>query len=145
MSECSLAKSTEVQDAKLPTRSERIKQGIATARERGVEFGRAGRGLADRNAAVANEHANRLRKLVAELIALGVRQPSYMAQCLNRMGVPTSRGKRWRASTATRLIKRLGPSLNNDAMVAFASGIGWRLQDRLSYEQWLALRNVAKP
>jgi hypothetical protein len=126
-------------------RSDQTRRGIAAARERGVQFGRAGRALADRNAAAAKERADRLRPLVAELIALGVRRPSYLARCLNRMGVPTARGGWWRTSTAVDVLNRLGPSLNDDVLAAAASGIGWRLEDRLSYQEWLALRSRARP
>ncbi len=126
-------------------RSERIRHGIAVARERGVEWGRCGKALAAKNATAANEHSECLRPLVASLFSIGVLSPTDIARVFNRMGVPSHRGVRWSRSTAWRLIRRLGPSLRYDAVAALKSKIGEPLKERVSYQEWCALSAEVKP
>jgi len=119
-------------------RSEKIRQGVAASRARGVEWGRGGRVLAARNAAEADARAELLRNLVAALIAVGTQTPENIAHRFNTMGVPTSRGGRWSRSTIHRLLERLGPSLATNVVEAKKSGSGLALKwpSSMSYFEW---------
>ena len=96
-------------------RSESTKQGIARARAYGVIWGRYGAVLADRNKQDAQAFAESMRPMLLDLTKdrrLG--GPRLLARKLNEMGVPARNGDKWYPATVHRLLKRLGPSFEQE-------------------------------
>ncbi len=96
-------------------RSESTKQGIARSMAQGVAWGQYGTVLADRNRQNAQAFAESLRPLLLDLARerrLGGPRP--LARTLNEMGVPTRNGGTWHPATVHRLLKRLGPSFEQE-------------------------------
>ena len=101
------------------SRSERTKVGIARARACGAAWGRYGAVLAARNKEDAQKFAESMRPLLLDLAnersiggpSLG---PRPLARTLNEMGVPARTGGKWYAATVHRLLKRLGPSFEQE-------------------------------
>lgn len=92
----------------------KVKMGIARARARGVEWGKNGSRLAERNRKEADRFAMELRPLVLELMLSGHRRPTRLARELNRRGVTTRNGSKWYPVTVQRLVRRLHPSLGEE-------------------------------
>jgi hypothetical protein len=124
---------------------DKVRVGIAARRACGVEWGRAGRALAEHNAERARLRAEVYRPLIADLMALGYR-PSHMAWIFQKMGVPKEGPGRWRTVTITRIISRLGPSLADDARMVFKSGVAEQIKAFVnakdSYAAWRAWRGL---
>lgn len=57
--------------------------------------------------AKANERAERVRPIVERLQAEGITSHAALASELNRMGVASPRGSRWRGSSVASLLRRL--------------------------------------
>ena len=100
-------------------RSESTKQGIARSMAQGVAWGQYGAVLADRNRQDARAFAESLRPLLLDIVndrpiggpSLG---PRPLARTLNEMGVSARNGGRWYPATVHRLLKRLGPSFEQE-------------------------------
>jgi len=82
--------------------SERTRQALAAARERGVVLGNAKQALANKNESVAR--AESLRPLLARMSGLSARA---IAAELTMQRVPTVRGAGWSAKTVLRVMERL--------------------------------------
>ncbi len=95
-------------------RSEQTKRGIAEARAAGVEWGRHGRALAERNRADADAFAEAMRPVLVKLMAHTPKAATRAARKLNQLGVPTRCGGKWHPVTVRRLVERLGPSFDHD-------------------------------
>ncbi len=96
-------------------RSESTKQGIARSMSQGVAWGQYGTVLADRNRQNAQAFAESLRPLLLDIAnerPLGGPRP--LARTLNEMGVSARIGGRWHPATVHRLLKRLGPSFEQE-------------------------------
>ena len=96
-------------------RSESTIQGIARAKAQGVVWGQYGAVLADRNRQDAQAFAESLRPLLLDIAnerPLGGPRP--LARTLNEMGVPARNGDKWYPATVHRLLKRLGPSFEQE-------------------------------
>src|SRR3954451_4088231 len=93
------------------SRAERTAQGIAEARSNGIVWGSFGPELAFRNKNGADAFAEQLRPMLIELLVSGCKGPTAVAGELNKRGIVTRYGDRWCTQTVFRLIRRLGPSL----------------------------------
>lgn len=99
--------------------SQRTREALAAAKARGQRLGnpngaaalrRAGKGTAAANEAAsrnADQHAERLRPVVADLRARGVTSLGGLAAALNNGGMRTPRAGRWHASSVRNLLARL--------------------------------------
>ncbi|WP_267395243.1 MULTISPECIES: recombinase family protein [unclassified Sphingomonas] len=99
--------------------SQRTKEALAAAKARGQRLGnpngaaalrRAGKGAAAATAAVirnADEHAERLRPVIADLHARGITSLGGVAAALNEAGMRTPRAAQWHASSVRNLMARL--------------------------------------
>lgn len=83
--------------------SERTRQALAAARERGVVLGNAKQALANKSASVAR--AESLRPLLEGMSGLSARA---IASELTIRGIPAARGATWSAKTVIRVLDRLG-------------------------------------
>lgn len=93
--------------------SKRTKEALAAAKARGVKLGaRDTKAFSEAGnraiAAAADEFAEKLRPTVEGLKAQGIVGASAIAAELNRMGVTSAKGAGWSATTAGRLLRRLG-------------------------------------
>ena len=100
-------------------REESTKQGIVRAKARGVVWGQYGAVLAARNKHDAQAFAESMRTILVDLATdHGLVQsrlgPRPLAGKLNEMGVPARNGGRWFPATVHRLLKRLGPSFEQE-------------------------------
>lgn len=89
--------------------SERTRAALRAAKERGVKLGGARDKTMARNAAVkakADAEAQRVMKVIAPLRSAG-QSINVIADTLNDMGVPTSRGGRWTAKQVSRVLQRV--------------------------------------
>lgn len=89
--------------------SERTRAALRAAKERGVKLGGARDATMARNAAVkakADAEAQRVMKVIAPLRSAG-QSINVIADTLNDMGVPTSRGGRWTAKQVSRVLQRV--------------------------------------
>jgi DNA invertase Pin-like site-specific DNA recombinase len=86
--------------------SERTRNALAEAKKRGVQLGKNGRVLAERNRLAANERAEVLRPIVQPMIDEGL-SVSEMARQLNSMGIRTVRGGKFYPEQVINLLKRL--------------------------------------
>jgi len=100
------------------SRSVQTRQGIVAAKERGVEWGRAGKDLAVRNRDQSIIFAEGLRTLIVKLMKQSFEKPTWVARRLNQLQVPTPNGGCWHSASVSRLIKRLGPSLKTEILAA---------------------------
>ena len=89
-------------------RSEQTRRGIAEARAGGVEWGRPGRVLAERNRVAADVFAEAMRPVLVKLMMHDSRQTTRAARELNELGVPTRCGGSWYPVTVRRVVERLG-------------------------------------
>jgi DNA invertase Pin-like site-specific DNA recombinase len=99
--------------------SERTKAALAAAKARGVKLGnpngtRALRGKQTGNAEAvavikvqAQEHAENLRAIIADVRLQGATSVRQIAEALNSRDILTPRGGRWHATSAARLLERL--------------------------------------
>lgn len=88
--------------------SERTKAALRAAKARGIKLGGARDKTLARNAALiakADEEARRVMKVIAPLRSAG-QSVNVIADTLNDMAVPTSRGGRWTAKQVSRILKR---------------------------------------
>jgi hypothetical protein len=124
---------------------DKVRAGIAAARARGVDWGRAGRALAERNAERARLRAEVYRPLIVDLMSLGYR-PGHMPRLFRKMGVPKEGPGLWQTVTITRIISRLGPSLTDDAMTVCKSGVADQIRAFIKakggYAAWRAWRGL---
>jgi len=86
--------------------SERTRNALAEAKKRGVQLGKNGRVLAERNRLAANERAEVLRPIIQPMIDEGL-SVSEIARQLNSMGVRTVRGGKFYPEQVINLLKRL--------------------------------------
>src|SRR6185436_10303610 len=82
--------------------SERTRQALAAARERGVVLGNAEQALINKNESAAR--AESLRPLLEGMSGLSARA---IARKLTIQGVPAARGAAWSAKTVLRVMDRL--------------------------------------
>ena len=83
--------------------SERTRQALAAARERGVVLGNAKQALVNKNESAAR--AESLRRLLEGMSGLSART---IARKLTLLAVPTARGAPWSARTVLRTMDRCG-------------------------------------
>ena len=88
--------------------AQRTKAALQAAKARGVKLGETGKQRAAENKAKANEFAANVRREVEDIRAGGITTVRGVADELNRRGIPTPRGSQWHATSAARLLKRLG-------------------------------------
>ena len=87
--------------------SERTKAALAAAKARGVKLGNPKiRELNRDPARKARKFADRMRGTLDAMRATGLTQRAMMAE-LNKMGVTTPRGGKWRLSQLQRVLTRL--------------------------------------
>jgi len=86
--------------------SERTKNALREAKRRGVELGKNGKVLAERNKKEADERAKKLKPIIMPMVKIGM---SYcqIARQLNEGGMTTPSGGRFHAQTVKNVIKRL--------------------------------------
>ena len=101
---------------------EKTKIGIIEAKARGVDWGKHGQVLAAKNKHEAQVFAESLRPLILELRLDGCRGPKAISEELNKRGIPTRTGRKWRRETVHRLIQRLEPSLSKEVKEARMEG-----------------------
>ena len=82
--------------------SERTRQALAAARERGVVLGNANQALVNKNESVAR--AESLRPLLEGMSGLSARA---IASELTKRAIPTAQGAAWSAKTVLRVMDRL--------------------------------------
>lgn len=87
--------------------SQRTKAALAAAKARGVQLGRAGAILAQRNREAAQARADDLAATVRAIRLEGARTYRDVARELNARGVSTPMGKQWHAGSAQRLCHRV--------------------------------------
>lgn len=89
--------------------SERTRNALAEAKKRGVELGKNGKVLAERNRIEANQRAEELRPIIAPMVQAGL-SLTEIARRLNLMGIRPVRGQRFHAeqvkSVLNRMVKR---------------------------------------
>jgi hypothetical protein len=97
----------------------KTKLGIASAKAKGVVWGKHGPVIAAKNNEDANQFAETLRPLIVSLLAHGgCRGATALARRLNADKVPTRNGAHWHPVTVRRLIHRLQPSLGEQVKKA---------------------------
>ena len=87
--------------------SARTKAALAAAKARGVELGKNGRVLAERNRQEADAFAGGVAGVVEAIRADGIATVRGITDELNRRQVPTARGGQWHVASVHRLMKRL--------------------------------------
>lgn len=88
--------------------SERTRNALAEAKKRGVQLGKNGMMLAERNRKAADERAEALRPIIMPMINQGL-SFSEIARRLNEMGVLSVRGGRFFPEQVSLVIRRLQP------------------------------------
>ena len=86
--------------------SERTKAALAAAKERGVELGKNGKELANKNKAAAIEFAN---SIVSQFDSLGISNDmdlQSMANILNDADIKTRECRTWTRQTVSRVLAR---------------------------------------
>ncbi len=88
--------------------SQRTRDALAAAKERGVELGKNGHVLAQQNRAAADEFALSMVPIIEEIKADGHTSIRAIAAELNRQGIPTMKGgKGWYPNSVRRLLARI--------------------------------------
>lgn len=101
--------------------SERTRNALAEAKKRGVQLGKNGKVLAERNRKAADERAEALRPIIMPMVEQGL-SLSEIARRLNDMGLCTVQRKKFRPQQITNLlihISKLAPtgkSLQKESM-----------------------------
>lgn len=90
---------------------ERTRAALASAKARGTPLGRNGVRLAEAHRAAAVKFATELRGAVELVLRGGAVNFTQVAGGLNSAGVPSRDGGRWHATSARRLLGRLGIDL----------------------------------
>lgn len=86
--------------------SQRTRDALAEAKERGVEIGKNGRVLAQQNRAAADAYAQTMIPIIEEIKADCDTSIRAIAAALNRQGIPTmKRGRRWYPNSVRRLLQ----------------------------------------
>jgi DNA invertase Pin-like site-specific DNA recombinase len=86
--------------------SERTRNALAEAKKRGVQLGKNGKVLAERNRKAADERAEKLRPVITPMVQQGF-SLSKIARRLNEMEIQTLRGGRYYAEQVRSLCNRL--------------------------------------
>lgn len=86
--------------------SERTRNALAEAKKRGVQLGKNGKVLAQRNRKAADERAEALRPIIMPMVKQGL-SLSEIARRLNDMGVSAVRGGRFHAEQMRLILERL--------------------------------------
>lgn len=75
--------------------------------------GRYGKQLAEVNKRKAQEFAEKVRPILLDIMSNArikdARNPRWLAEKLNAMGIPSAHGGKWSRETVRRLLKRLAP------------------------------------
>ena len=87
--------------------SERTKAALASAKARGIELGRNGKTLAEKNKRDAKEFALKVERILHQLLVVERLTFQVAAKKLNTMNVQIPRGRGWHASSVYRVWKRL--------------------------------------
>jgi DNA invertase Pin-like site-specific DNA recombinase len=90
--------------------SARTKDALQAAIRRGVQLGKHGKDvLSQQNSEAADEFAERMRPVIAEVKQQGMTTIRAICEELNRRSIPTFRGQgeNWHATTVQRLVKRV--------------------------------------
>lgn len=87
--------------------SERTRGALAEAKKRGVELGRNGRILAEKNRIAADGRAEELKPVIAPMVRAGL-SLGEIARRLNLMGVKPFRGQRFYPEQVKGIINRIG-------------------------------------
>ncbi|MCZ8018674.1 recombinase family protein [Novosphingobium sp.] len=85
--------------------SERTRNALAEAKKRGVQLGKNGKLLAERNRKAADERAETLRPMIMPMVDAGL-SLSEIARRLNGMGIATVRGGRFYPEHVSLLMAR---------------------------------------
>lgn len=90
--------------------SERTRLGLAAAKTKGVKLGtpnpeKAVAAMVEANKSAKTEFIGRVKPLIQEIQAAGVKTLQGIADCLNRRGIPTRSGKTWHPSTVRNIIQ----------------------------------------
>lgn len=90
--------------------STRTKEALQAAIKRGKQLGKHGKEvLSQQNSGAADEFAERMRPIIAEIEQQGINTIRAICEELNRREIPTfrSQGKSWHIPTVHRLVKRI--------------------------------------
>jgi DNA invertase Pin-like site-specific DNA recombinase len=87
--------------------SERTRNALAEAKKRGVQLGKNGKVLAERNRKAADERAEVLRPIIMPLVEQGL-SLSEIARRLNGLEIPSARGGKFYAEQISLILVRLG-------------------------------------
>ena len=91
--------------------SQRTRDALAAAKERGVELGKNGHVLAQQNRAAADVFAQTMIPIIDEIKADGHTSIRAIATELNRRGIPTMKeAKAWYPNSVQRLLRRIEDS-----------------------------------
>lgn len=90
--------------------SQRTKAALAAAKSRGVELGKNGKVLAERNKAEAKAFAATLRSIITEIRNEGHKSVRAVTMALNERDIPSREGGRWHLRSTVLLLKRLALS-----------------------------------
>jgi len=85
--------------------SERTRNALAEAKKRGVQLGKNGKVLAERNRKAADERAEELRPIIMPMVEQGL-SLSEIARRLNDMEIQTIRGARFHAEQVRLILQR---------------------------------------
>ncbi len=86
--------------------SERTRNALAEAKRRGVQLGKNGKALAERNRQAAADRAEPLRPIIIPMLENGL-SLSEIARQFNEMGIRPFRGKRFHTGQISNIMKRL--------------------------------------
>jgi DNA invertase Pin-like site-specific DNA recombinase len=90
----------------------RTKEALAAAKNRGVQLGKFGKTLAERNSHAARDFALHIEPLILTLKKEGFPTIEAVTKEMNKRKIPPYRaGSKWHISTVHRLLKRLGINL----------------------------------
>jgi DNA invertase Pin-like site-specific DNA recombinase len=95
--------------------SKRTKDALGVAKRRGVKLGYRGTKITKRIRergyaalkAKADQHANDLAPVIAELQAAGISSLTDLAAHLNERGIPTARDSKWTPTQVSRVLERI--------------------------------------